>query len=276
MNFTIARGLLGVWIWGAFFSVSSPAMADPFLDSALKDGVGVRAEGMGGAFTGASTDANAVFYNPAGMAEQGFQYERGYMDAQREHFLSADYTLVSLPSLGFGDLNFQDTKGNLIQVFSTAFGVRGDNRVAWGFTHKTVNGVLGGVPISGYSMDAGLHGLIQPNWAYGVLLQDIFRQNVPVSTTVRLGTAYRHTGSKGLFTADLEIRDLKAASGAKLFPHYGLESVLTNHLKVRLGWGRDLYTAGVTAEFKWMTFTYALTTSATQNTVHQMAFQFFR
>jgi hypothetical protein len=55
--------------------------------------------------------------------------------------------------------------------------------------------------------------------------------------------------------------------------HYGLESELTDNLIVRLGWGRESYTAGVTARLKWMTVIYALATDAAQPTIHRFAFQ---
>ena len=50
----------------AFVSLSSPASAQ------LPDAAGVRAQGMGGAFTGLADDANAGWWNPAGLASGAF------------------------------------------------------------------------------------------------------------------------------------------------------------------------------------------------------------
>src|SRR4051812_2884344 len=44
----------------------------PALARAQEPGVGVRASGMGGAFTAVADDGSAVFWNPAGLASGAF------------------------------------------------------------------------------------------------------------------------------------------------------------------------------------------------------------
>lgn len=65
--------------------------------------MGVRAAGMGGAFSGVASDVSAVYWNVAGIAqlqkaEATFQYADWFIDSQ------LDYTAIALPLQGMGTL----------------------------------------------------------------------------------------------------------------------------------------------------------------------------
>lgn len=58
--------LFGIWCLGFGFS---PAVADGYLSDPMTLGVGARALGMGRAYVGIAEDGDAVFINPAGIAQ---------------------------------------------------------------------------------------------------------------------------------------------------------------------------------------------------------------
>src|SRR6516162_9957292 len=59
------------------------------------DAIGIRAQGMGGAFTAVADDATATWWNPAGLATGPFF--NAILEAGDDHHLG---TSVAIPSLG--------------------------------------------------------------------------------------------------------------------------------------------------------------------------------
>jgi len=80
----VRRGVLLLLGFTAFLPLLSPAVSRA---GALTEthGMGARAMGMGGAFTGVADDVSAVYYNPAGLAQiQGHQAHFEYLFVKPE------------------------------------------------------------------------------------------------------------------------------------------------------------------------------------------------
>ncbi|MCB5279047.1 MAG: hypothetical protein PHY41_04900 [Candidatus Cloacimonetes bacterium] len=103
-----------------------------------------RARGMGGAFTGVADDVNTIFYNPAGLAESGYEAKIGFsrlMGEEFSEFKTAAFG-VKLPkgigTLGAGirmmDVDYEDYTLYQDQIFtlSHAFTLQKD-------IHSTIN-----------------------------------------------------------------------------------------------------------------------------------------
>ncbi len=103
-----------------------------------------RARGMGGAFTAVADDANAIFFNPAGLADLGFEGNFGYTRPFNESFSDVKTLALAaeLPkrigTIGFGaklfDVNFEDESlyGEQTWTLSHAFTLQKD-------IHSTIN-----------------------------------------------------------------------------------------------------------------------------------------
>lgn len=92
-----------------------------------------RARGLGNAFTAVANDANAIFYNPAGLAEVDGQVIMGFSNLNNQQFseyktAAAAYALPkSLGTLSIGarmfDVDYEDTNLMSEQIWSIAHGI---------------------------------------------------------------------------------------------------------------------------------------------------------
>lgn len=251
-------GLFSVLCLG-FWALASVSQADPFIDSVLKDGIGVRALGMGGAFVSVADDSDAVYYNPAGLSTAATQFIKNYMDVNTDQNSLNDSYSFATKQVGFAYWRKEDKTGQRGGVTAVSFGTMGDNGISWGITQKNVAYDLASSSQRGWTADAGLKAGLSSELTAGILLQDLVKNNVPVSTSIRLGLCLSPESMKNArIVAEGEFRDLKSPNGATTFMHYGVESKITNGLILRGGWAKDRFTAGATATFPYLIFDYGL------------------
>ena len=243
--------LCGLIIWGA---LASPALAGGLLESTLKDGVGVRPLGMGGAFTAYASDANAIFYNPAGLGKSGFSYSQGWQDMKNKDYRLNDYFIVNYQSFGLANWQRQDLAGNKVKTTAYSFGAA-EGPITWGMTYKHIIQNTSLVSGEGFSIDGGLMGSFSPQLFWGLLLQDIYK-SVQTSTSIRAGLLY-YLEKTSVLAMDAEMRNIRGPEGAQIYMHYGVESQVAEGLIVRAGWSRERYSYGVTAAIPYFTFDYA-------------------
>ena len=263
------------WILCFGFWISSSAYADSFLESVVKDGIGIRPLGMGGAFVAVSDDGNSIYYNPAALADAKSQYIRGYMDMNTDEFIRDDCYTVTMPQAGWGYWNKQDKLGNKADVTSFSFGTKGQNAVAWGVTYKNIAWDTAGSQSRGWTMDGGLKASFSKEISVGLLVQDLLKNSVPLSTSLRMGMAISpQILGDTVFAVDSEFRNLKAAKGTDIYMHYGAETKITDTLVVRGGWDRDRFSGGVTAVFPYFTVDYAVVVNADRENTQMFGFRF--
>lgn len=126
-----------------------------FSTAAAAQTVGVRAQGMGGAFTGVADDASAVYWNPAGLASGAyfsgvvdFNSAGTASDSSFHHESSAALVSFAMPPLGLSYYRTQSETMPVDRLVAHHVGVTLDQSlwdgVAVGATFQVVHGVVGG------------------------------------------------------------------------------------------------------------------------------------
>src|SRR3989338_2551635 len=131
-----------------------PAMSQ-FLEQSVKSPIGIRALGMGSAFTAVADDGTALFYNPAGLGGLGVGYEMGDLDLNSPLAASNRYNAISLGSVGYATWTRASTNESA-EVTSYGFGRFGGRGISWGVAYKTINASLTSGRSIGFSSDFGM------------------------------------------------------------------------------------------------------------------------
>jgi len=136
----------------------------------LNLGLGARPMAMGNAFVALADDCNALFWNPAGLADLK---EREILSMYTSWFQETKYAALTVagPGLGFSaaylDYGALDettlaqpggtgrTLNSGAMVYNFGYGRRLNEKVSWGVGVKLFGENLGGNNASGYSLDAG-------------------------------------------------------------------------------------------------------------------------
>ena len=189
----------------------------------LNIGVGGRALGMGGAYTALADDANAIYWNPAGLPgveKREFQASHAELtQSTREDFLSYAQTTSAgtfggaVTYLSQGQIDGRDLAGHPTGSFTAS-----DAAVAFGYGRKTelvdvgasvkyLQSHIGSAQAESFAFDAGVRRAIGPvqlgaavrNVGPG-LKYDTQRNDLPLRFA--FGAAYKFTGGHAV-TAEL-------------------------------------------------------------------------
>lgn len=162
--------LVGVIAWGCYGQEFGAGDAAHF----LRDGIGARSKGMGGAFVAIADDVTSTYWNPAGLiqsasARVGGTYENRYGGLSESQYLAG--TLFS-PTIGAG---FLWVHSDIYSVYSisTALGL---GKLALGITGKLYSFSAPGQRAGGVGIDLGSlyrTSLGKINLAFGITSADI-------------------------------------------------------------------------------------------------------
>ncbi len=144
----------------------------------LKIGAGARSIGMGGAYAGLSNDIYAIYYNPAGLANEDGNSQVTFNHANWLADISYDFAAASIniPDLGvlFADLtslsvpqdkvrtfDYPDGNGEYWDASSIAIGVgfarKLTDRFSFGFQAKYIREAIWNESASGFAVDVGTY-----------------------------------------------------------------------------------------------------------------------
>jgi protease IV len=221
-------------------------------DYALRQGVGVRAAGMGGAFTAIADDGSAIFYNPAGLATPGFCYTFGNPDTNQKK-VTGSFELLKLGYIGYGNWGVKDSTSNEVKATAIGFGNR-NGWLSWGLSFKSLNWNTTGAKMEGWSGDVGFLARITPRFNLGLLVQDLITsKDFLMPAAGRLGFSYRPLNSYVTMAGDLEFGRSSMSYG-----HLGIEARIMKGLAFRGGFDRGNSTLGCTLDLALFSFDYAV------------------
>jgi protease-4 len=215
--------------------VAFPCFAQDIGDITLKRGFGVRAAGMGGAYTAIADDGSAVFYNPAGLAETGFTYTFGNPDTEEKN-VAGSFTLAKLGYVGYGSWKMSNAAGDEISASGLGFGNR-SGWLNWGMTYKGADWTIAGADGEGWANDIGFLVRVTPQLKIGIL---------------RVGVGFQPLDGKLTLAGDLEI-----SQSNRNYGHLGVEANIVKGFSIRGGLDRGEPTAGLTLDLAFFSFDYA-------------------
>ena len=205
------------------FSQNGPGSTS---DVELKIPVGPRAIAMGQAFVAVADDANAVFWNPAGLNQLGgtmltAQYD-SFISTISYEFLAAATKLGNNAAIGLGskilttgppeqatDSNGNATSGSVYENYMDV-DLAGAYRLSYyfdvGLTAKYINKNLSGTSASTFAVDLGvLYKTPVPHFTAGLNLQNLGpgQGSYPLPRNLKIGVAYRMFDDN--FTTDFDM-----------------------------------------------------------------------
>ncbi|MDR1997604.1 MAG: signal peptide peptidase SppA [Candidatus Margulisbacteria bacterium] len=233
----------GLLLW----SVGQADMSDDI----LRRETGVRALGLGGAFSGVATDTSALYYNPAGLARYGVQFTYSEDDLAHNVYQTGIDAAFKSGNVGFGRRRFVDNDNYFVDVQSLGFGMPGRRGVDYGLVYRRIIRETPEASGSAWTADAGLLFQLLPAARLGLNIQNIGRQGLTEDPSLRVGAAYNW--QQFLFAADTEFH-----SNADSRQHYGVEWQLADGFALRLGSNQNNLTYGLSAGLGELTWEYAV------------------
>jgi hypothetical protein len=219
-------------------------------------GVGSRALGMGKAYTALATDASAIYWNPAALAEQD-PYQVYFMHTNLFFDTNFDYLGFTAPTKNFGSFglalmalnsgNF-DQRNELNQELGS-FNIL-DLAILTSWSTKVFKGIYGGINYKfitqrmldysgiGHGLDLAMKTKIMNNIDLGVSVVNILNPKIKMAvesqsfpTQLRLGMATHLFNQKLILSSDLA----KVMGWGSTYLNVGAEFKFLNNIALRAG-----------------------------------------
>ncbi|MFC1595907.1 signal peptide peptidase SppA [Candidatus Margulisiibacteriota bacterium] len=232
------------------------------LGFAANNSFGVRAAGMGDAFTAVADDASAVFYNPAGLPYSDFELSSDSLDWERSVHDPFDLTLLTIDGFGYANYLQKTTAGNATRGQLYGFGTKGRSGINWGITYKELG-------LNGKGLDIGLLVNITEQFSVGLSGQNISVIELDVPFALRAGAAYSLWNKRLKLAVDY----VSLQNSVNRF-HYGAELALLSGLALRAGVSDKKGTIGAGLSILGGEFNYAsdIDPDASANQIHKLGF----
>lgn len=264
----------GQWSVVSVFAGNDSTNALPY----LRMGIGARPLGMGGAFTAVADDANASYWNPAGLGQiEKKEIKSMYAILSEErslNFLNYVHPLwhgtpgISIISAGVKDIKGYDQGGNFTKDFDYSSYVlllsygRKVEDVSVGGNLKIISDKLNENSAFGFGFDLGLLFKPSDSLSIGLVMQDIYTQLqwdtdskakdiLPIS--IKTGAAYMFLERKLLLAADIN----KVVDRKRLKYNIGSEYHVAESLSVRAGVNNGKIAVGFSFKYMMVQLDYA-------------------
>jgi len=252
----------------------------------LKTDIGARAAAMGGAFLAISTDADAAYWNPAGLAASEnnsllLMHNESLLDIRQEfaavkfisgkHNLALSLNVMNIPGIKiYGEVPSDQPAGESSAMnFSGALSYASTffNNWQFGITTKMLFEKYYMNSASGWAFDLGVYKKdLFENFDFAFSLQNMGKMSAldqvetPLPFMVRSGIAW-HLPFELLDSAPLLSADLQYINNETLYERLGLEINIKEIFSVRGGFvfGKDAmnFTTGLGINFKKYHLDYA-------------------
>ncbi|MBU0580157.1 MAG: signal peptide peptidase SppA [Candidatus Margulisbacteria bacterium] len=234
-----------------------------WIEEAVREPMGIRAAGMGGAFTSVADDASAIFYNPAGLADPGSQYQSGIMDNNGALNDLSAYSVFNFGPIAYSEKRIVSLTNQKAYIYSYAFSQRGNNGVNWGLSYKRILEQSDeNSSAQGWAVDLGLLFKMTPKTNIGLLAQNISAGAIDLIPNYRLGGSINWADV--LWSVDADYQNVSPYRHVRTEMHYGLEKEITNGLALRLGTDNKIGTAGFSIGLGFAIFEYATWSTSPQ------------
>jgi len=289
MKRTILKYLFTFWFSHFTFHISVLTVFSAPIDLQL----GSRPQGLGGAFTAISDDANAVAWNPAGLSQlnnRAFTFMHGMFS--EFPFINMDYLGYVQPigegGMGLGWQNVgSELKEGISQSsswmsensFMLAYGTNIYKKISFGLNLKllTIDSNAGGG--AGFGFDfGGLWVLAKGKLSLGAVVKNIVAgfKNESFSMIYRFGIAGRLCSDLLRLALDIEIKKgIQDQEGLSTKIHSGIEWVIKHKYKytyiLRAGYDAGNATCGFGGKFKNVGLDYTFISNRTFGAIHRIS-----
>ncbi|MDI6786445.1 MAG: hypothetical protein QMD92_07015 [bacterium] len=231
----------------------TPVLSDSFTDIQI----GARPQGMGGAFVAVVDDANALYWNPAGIIQNSFveiTTMRGVPFGLKMDTLTNDYIAYAQPlslRYGFG-ISWMRNAAKLEQgilketsnmsenIYAISFALAGNSNYYFGTTFKRLvidTKIESG---AGFGFDLGILYKYNDYLSFGAMFRNLATdvKNERVPSAIRLGTALKL--KKSLLAFDVNCKNgINSKKDTTYLYHFGIERRFTRYFTLRAGSNQD-------------------------------------
>lgn len=169
------------------------------------------ARGLGGAYTAVANDANAIFYNPAGLTYTNFGVKVGFANLYNQEYSELKTAAVAYKLPGKGgtvalgakmmDVNFEDVSLMGEQVWSVAHGFTLlkdiHSEISFGYTGNFYNLSMDGEQDdSAFGLDLGVVALLHGRTRFGFAVTNLNKatmgneNQIDLPNSIAMGIAY--------------------------------------------------------------------------------------
>lgn len=248
--------------------------AGDFLADTLKNGAGIRALGMGGAYTAVAEGGAALFYNPAGLIYPGAELDSENFDYQNTYHKAFSATYGYLSPFGYAALT-RENQTHAAHVTTIGYGRRGSKGVHWGVSYKSITSRTPDSEKVGWSADLGLLVQLTPFMNVGLVARDAMGAHVVVPATVTGGAAFFTPDRNFLWTVD--IQQQRENSQDQYVLKTGFEYAVADGLTLRTGFAQDHWNGGASFQLPFLSVHYGFQSQRGDGeTMHMLGFQLGR